>query len=58
MIIDFPIQNFGPIKDRQTLSFEVGSSDKLSEYYVLEITGKEEYVAEKNCCCNGCRWVN
>ncbi len=36
MIIDFSVQNFGPIKDKQTLSFEADSSDLLEDYYVIK----------------------
>lgn len=39
MIINFSIQNFGPIKERQTLSFEAENSDKLSDYYIVEAGG-------------------
>ncbi len=36
MIIDFSVQNFGPIKDKQTLSFEADSSQLLEDYYVIK----------------------
>lgn len=39
MIINFSVQNFGSIKDKQTLSFEANKSDKLSDYYVMSING-------------------
>ena len=34
MILNFSIQNFGSIKDKQTLSFEADKSDHLEEAYV------------------------
>lgn len=39
MIIKFSVQNFGPIKEKQTLSFEADSSDHLENNYVVK-TGK------------------
>ena len=39
MIINFSIQNFGSIKDKQTLSFEAEKSKHLENYYVIEING-------------------
>lgn len=36
MIINFSIQNFGPIKEKQTLSFEADKGKHLEEYYVME----------------------
>jgi AAA15 family ATPase/GTPase len=36
MIINFSIQNFGSIKDRQTLSFEADKSTHLEDYYVFQ----------------------
>lgn len=36
MIIDFSIQNFGPIKDEITLSFEASNDEYLQDYYVIE----------------------
>jgi hypothetical protein len=39
MIISFSIQNFGSIKDKQTLSFEADKSDHLEEYYVVKTHG-------------------
>lgn len=35
MILDFSIQNFGPIKDEQILSFEALSSTCYEDYYVI-----------------------
>jgi len=39
MIINFSVQNFGSIKDKQTLSFEADKSTDLEDYYVVEING-------------------
>ena len=39
MIINFSIQNFGSIKDKQTLSFEADKSDHLESYYIIPING-------------------
>ena len=39
MIINFSIQNFGSIKDKQTLSFEADKSDHLEDYYIIPING-------------------
>ncbi|KAA6302353.1 MAG: hypothetical protein EZS26_001466 [Candidatus Ordinivivax streblomastigis] len=36
MIINFSIQNFGSIKDRQILSFEADKSTHLENYYVVQ----------------------
>jgi AAA15 family ATPase/GTPase len=36
MIINFSVQNFGSIKDRQTLSFEADKSTHLENYYVFQ----------------------
>ncbi len=35
MIINFSVQNFGCIKDKQTLSFEADKSTHLEDYYVI-----------------------
>lgn len=35
MIINFSIQNFGSIKEKQTLSFEATKSNDLEDYYVI-----------------------
>lgn len=40
MLVNFSIENFGPIKDKQTLSFEASSSKVLNEQYLLKNTGK------------------
>jgi AAA15 family ATPase/GTPase len=39
MLIRFSIQNFGSVKDKQTLSFEADKSKHLEDYYVIEING-------------------
>jgi len=39
MIINFSITNFGPIKDKQTLSFEADKSTHLEDNYVIEKNG-------------------
>lgn len=39
MIINFSVQNFGSIKDQQTLSFEADNSDHLENAYVVEVGG-------------------
>ena len=39
MIINFSIQNFGSIKDRQTLSFEADNSTHLEDAYVIKLGG-------------------
>lgn len=36
MIINFSIQNFGSVKDKQTISFEASKSTHLEEYYVMQ----------------------
>ncbi|HPJ92043.1 MAG TPA: ATP-binding protein [Bacteroidales bacterium] len=40
MIINFSVQNFGPIKDKQTLSFEADKSTHLEDAYVVKIGGQ------------------
>lgn len=37
MIICFSIQNFGPIKDKQTLSFEADKSTHLEDAYIIYV---------------------
>lgn len=37
MIISFSIQNFGPIKDKQTLSFEADKSIHLEDAYIIKV---------------------
>ena len=39
MIINFSVQNFGSIKDKQILSFEADKSDHLENYYIIPING-------------------
>lgn len=36
MILDFSVQNFGSIKERQTLSFIADKSSHLDDYYIIE----------------------
>lgn len=36
MIINFSVQNFGSIKEKQTLSFEANKSTHLEDYYIIE----------------------
>ncbi|RAI97854.1 hypothetical protein LX64_04903 [Chitinophaga skermanii] len=36
MIVNFSVQNFGPIKDKQTLSFEADKSSLLEDYYIIQ----------------------
>jgi len=37
MIINFNIENFGSIKDQQTLSFEAEKSNHLENFYISKI---------------------
>jgi len=37
MIMNFSIQNFGPIKDKQTLSFEADRSTHLEDAYIIKV---------------------
>ena len=39
MIINFSVQNFGPVKDKQTLTFEAEHSDHLEKSYVVHTNG-------------------
>ena len=39
MIVNFSIQNFGSIKDKQTLSFEADASEHLEDTYVIHTAG-------------------
>ena len=39
MIINFSIQNFGSIKDKQTLSFEADKSNHLEDSYIINTKG-------------------
>ena len=36
MIINFSVENFGSIKEKQTLSFLANNSDHLEDYYIIE----------------------
>ena len=38
MILEFQIENFGPIKERQTLSFEATKDTTLEDYYCVEVS--------------------
>jgi AAA15 family ATPase/GTPase len=38
MILEFHIENFGPIKERQTLSFEATKDTTLEDYYCVEVS--------------------
>lgn len=40
MIVNFSVQNFGSIKDKQTLSFEADKSTHLEESYVVNMGGQ------------------
>lgn len=40
MIVNFSIQNFGSIKEKQTLSFEADKSSHLEDYYIIPISNK------------------
>jgi AAA15 family ATPase/GTPase len=40
MIINFNVQNFGSIRDKQTLSFEADKSNHLEDYYVVKSLGE------------------
>jgi len=39
MLINFSIQNFGSIKDKQTMSFEASKFKHLDDYYIIETNG-------------------
>ena len=39
MIVNFSVQNFGSIKDKQTLSFEADKSTHLEDHYVIKDSG-------------------
>ena len=39
MLVNFSVQNFGSIKDKQTLSFEADKIAHLEDYYVIETNG-------------------
>jgi len=39
MLLNFSIQNFGSIKNQQTLSFEADKSQHLEDYYIIHTNG-------------------
>lgn len=39
MIVNFSVQNFGSIKDKQTLSFEADKSTHLEDHYIISAGG-------------------
>ena len=39
MIVNFSVQNFGSIKDKQTLSFEADKSSHLEEHFIIKANG-------------------
>lgn len=39
MIINFSLQNFGSVKDKQTLTFEADKSEHLNDYYIIDVSG-------------------
>jgi AAA15 family ATPase/GTPase len=39
MIVNFSVQNFGSIKDKQTLSFEADKSNHLEDHYIINANG-------------------
>ena len=39
MIVNFSVQNFGSIKDKQTLSFEADKSTHLEDHYIISANG-------------------
>jgi len=39
MIVNFSVQNFGSIKDKQTLSFEADRSTHLEDHYIIKANG-------------------
>ena len=36
MIVSFSLQNFGSVKEKQTMSFEATKSVDLEDYYIIE----------------------
>ncbi len=40
MIVNFNVQNFGSIRDKQTLSFEADKSNHLEDYYIVKNSGE------------------
>jgi len=39
MIVNFSIENFGSVKDKQELSFEADKSTQLEDYYIIHAVG-------------------
>lgn len=39
MIINFSLQNFGSVKDKQTLTFEADKSEHLNDFYIVNTNG-------------------
>ena len=39
MIVNFSVQNFGSIKDKQTLSFEADKSTHLEDHFIISAAG-------------------
>ncbi|WP_347375130.1 ATP-binding protein [Aequorivita sp. Q41] len=39
MIINFSLQNFGSVKEKQTLTFEADKSEHLNDYYIMDVSG-------------------
>ncbi|WP_336069075.1 ATP-binding protein [Mesoflavibacter sp. CH_XMU1404-2] len=39
MIINFSLQNFGSVKDKQTLTFEADKSEHLNDFYIVNRNG-------------------
>lgn len=39
MIVNFSVQNFGSIKDKQTLSFEADKSNHLEDHFIINTNG-------------------
>lgn len=39
MIINFSLQNFGSVKDKQTLTFEADKSEHLNDFYIVNASG-------------------
>lgn len=39
MVISFSLQNFGSVKDKQTMTFEADKSEHLNDYYIINKSG-------------------
>ena len=39
MLVNFSVENFGPIRDKQTLSFEAQKGSHLEDEYVIYANG-------------------